>query len=169
MIHLCIARVDGIFGSVSFVEYLLAQLVVLWNHQTVLEPKSVFLIHTETVDLRIAFGQPPLDMRDSLITALSCNDFPPQHRGEGHIILSHVQRHSNARFFPSDADSRQVVAVSFMTQGICNHIRLTGVIMNLKIIVLNQLQPPSLMHPQINLSKNVLQALMVGEDMNYIP
>jgi hypothetical protein len=38
MIHLCAAGVDRIFGSVSFIEYLLAQLMVLWNHQTVLEP-----------------------------------------------------------------------------------------------------------------------------------
>jgi hypothetical protein len=29
MIHLCSTRVDGIFGRVSFIEYLLAQLVVL--------------------------------------------------------------------------------------------------------------------------------------------
>jgi hypothetical protein len=32
MIHLCAARVDGIFGSVSFIKYLLAQLMVNWNH-----------------------------------------------------------------------------------------------------------------------------------------
>jgi hypothetical protein len=32
MIHLCAARVDGVFGSVSFLKYLLAQLMVLWNH-----------------------------------------------------------------------------------------------------------------------------------------
>jgi hypothetical protein len=76
MIHLCAAGVDGIFGSVSFIEYLLVQLVVLWNQQTVLEPKGAFLIHTKIVNIRITFGQPPLDICDSLITALSCNDFP---------------------------------------------------------------------------------------------
>jgi hypothetical protein len=107
-------------------------------------------------------------MRDSLITALSYNDFPSQQRGKGHIILSHVWRHSNAGFFSSDAGSRHVVAVSLTTQGIHNRIRLTGVIMNLKIIVLNHLQPPSLTHDQISLSENVLQALVVGEDMNHI-
>jgi hypothetical protein len=32
MIHLCDAWVDGIFGSVSFIKYLLAQSMVLWNH-----------------------------------------------------------------------------------------------------------------------------------------
>jgi hypothetical protein len=106
MIHLYTAKADGIFGSVSFIEYLLTRLMVLWNHQTVLEPKSAFLIHTKTVDLRITFGQSPLDMCDSLITTPSCNDFLSQHRGESHIILSHVRRHSNAGFFPSDADSR---------------------------------------------------------------
>jgi hypothetical protein len=64
---------------------------------------------------------------------------------------------------------RQVVAVSFAAQGISNHICLTGVIMNLEIIVLDQLQPSSLTHVQISLSENVLQALIVGEDMNHIP
>jgi hypothetical protein len=59
--------------------------------------------------------------------------------------------------------------MSFVAQGIRNHIHLTGVIMNLKIIVLNQLQPPSLMLVQIILSENVLQTLVVGEDMNHIP
>jgi hypothetical protein len=56
-----------------------------------------------------------------------------------------------------------------MAQGIRNHIRLIGVIRNLKIVVFNQLQPPSLTHVQIILSENVLQAFVVGEDMNYIP
>jgi hypothetical protein len=32
MIHFCAACVDGIFGSMSFIKYLLAQLMVLWNH-----------------------------------------------------------------------------------------------------------------------------------------
>jgi hypothetical protein len=76
MIHLCAIQMDGIFGSVSFIEYLLAQPMVLWNHQTILEPKSAFLIHMKIVDLRVTFDQPPLNVCDSLITALSCNDFP---------------------------------------------------------------------------------------------
>jgi hypothetical protein len=62
-----------------------------------------------------------------------------------------------------------VVAVSFATQGICNHIRLTGMIVNLKIIVLNQLHPSSLPHIQISLSEKVLQALVISEDMSHIP
>jgi hypothetical protein len=108
-------------------------------------------------------------MCDSHITALSCNDLPSQHRGEGHIILGHVRWYTSARFFPSEADSRHVVAVSFVAQGIRNHNLLTGVIMNLKIIVLDQFQPSSLAHVQIGLSENVLQELVVGEDMNHIP
>jgi hypothetical protein len=50
--------------------------MVLWNHQTILEPKSAFLIHAKTVDFRVTFSQPPLNVCDSLIAALSCNDFP---------------------------------------------------------------------------------------------
>jgi hypothetical protein len=139
MIHLCAAWVDAIFGSVSFIKYLLVQTMDLWNHQTILEPESAVLIHVKTIDLRVTFRLPSLNVRDSCIDALSCDDFPSQHRGEGHIILSHDRKYSNARFFPRDTDSGQVVTMSFETQGICNHVCLTGVIVNLKIIVLDQL------------------------------
>jgi hypothetical protein len=106
MIHLCAAEVDGLFGSVRFINYLLAHLMVLWNPQMILEPESVFLIHAKTFDFRVTFSQPPLNVCDSRINTLSCNDFPSQHWGEGHIILSHDRSYSNARFFPRDADSR---------------------------------------------------------------
>jgi hypothetical protein len=169
MIYLCVAWVDRIFGSVSFIKYLLARTMVLWIHQMILEPESAFLIHMKIVDFRVTFSQPPLNMCDSRIDALSCNDLPSQHRGEGHIILSHDRGYPNARFFPGDTDSGQVVTVSFVTQGICNHIRLTGMIVNLKIIVLDQLQASSLPHVQIKLSEKVLQALVISEDMSHIP
>jgi hypothetical protein len=168
MIHLCASWVDGIFGSVSFIKYLLAQIMVLWNHQTNLEPESAFLIHVKIVDFRVTFSQPSLNVYDSRIDALRCNDFPSHHRGEGHFIPSHDRGYSNARFFSGDTDSRQVVAVSFATQDIRNHIRLTGMIVNLKIIVLNQLQPSSLLHVQIRLSEKVFQALVISEDMSHI-
>jgi hypothetical protein len=53
--------------------------------------------------------------------------------------------------------------VRFVTQGICNHVCLIGVIVNLKIIVLDQLQPSSLPHVQIRLSEKLLQALVLNE------
>jgi hypothetical protein len=169
MIHFYAARVDGIIGSVSFIKYLLVKLVVLWNYQTILEPENAFLIHMKIVDSRVTFSQTPLNLCNSHIDALSCNDFPSQHRGEGHIMLSHDRSYSNTRFFPRDTDKRQVVAVSLVAHGIHNHIRLTRMIVNLKIIVLDQLHPSSLPHVQISLSKKVLQALVVGEDMSHIP
>jgi hypothetical protein len=135
----------------------------------ILEPWHTFIIHTETVDLGITLGQPPLDVGNSFITALSCNDFPSQQQSEGHITLGHDGRNTSAGISPSDAASRQVATLSFAVQSIYNHIRPTGVIMNLLIVVLDQLQPPSLLYVQINLSENVLQALMVSEDMNHIP
>jgi hypothetical protein len=143
--------------------------MVLWNHQTILEPHRAFLIHAKTIDFMVTFSQPPLNVCDSCIDALSCNDFPSQYWGEGHIILSHDRGYSNTRFFLRDTDNRQVVAVSFVAQGICIHIRLTGMIVNLKIIILDQLQPSPLLHVQIGLSKKVLQALVADEDMSHIP
>jgi hypothetical protein len=79
MIHHFAIWVDGIFGGVSFIKYLLAQTMVLWNHQMIPEPESAFLIHTKIVDLRVTFSQPSLNVCDSRIDALSCNDFPSQH------------------------------------------------------------------------------------------
>jgi hypothetical protein len=105
MIHLCAAWVDRIFGSMSFIKYLLAQTMVLWNHQMILELESAFLIHAKIVDLRVTFSQPSLNVRDSHIDALSYNDFPSQHRGEGHIILSQDREYLDSRFFPGDSDS----------------------------------------------------------------
>jgi hypothetical protein len=106
---------------------------------------------------------------DSRIDALSYNDFPFQHQGESHVILSHDRGYLNARFFLEDTDSGQVVAVSFVTQGICNHVCLIGVIVNFNIIVPNQLQPSCLSHVQIILSEKVLQAHVISEDMSHIP
>jgi hypothetical protein len=140
----------------GFIKYLLTQTMVLGNHQAILKPESAFLVHMKTVNFRITFSQPPLNVCDSRIDALSCNDLPSQQRGEGHIILSHDGGYLNTRLFPGDTDSRQVVTVSFAAQGICNHIRLTGMIVNLKIIVLNQLQPSSLPHVYISMSEKVL-------------
>jgi hypothetical protein len=53
----------------------------------------------------------------------------------------------------------QVVAASFAAQGICNHIHLIGMIVNLKIIVLDQLQSSPLPHVQIILSEKYLKLL----------
>jgi hypothetical protein len=76
MIHLCATGVYGIFGSVGFIKYLLAQTIVLGNHQLILKPESAFLIHVKIADFRITFSQPPLNVCDSRIDALSCNDRP---------------------------------------------------------------------------------------------
>jgi hypothetical protein len=71
MIHLCAAWVDGIFGSVSFIKYLFMQTMVLWNHQMILELESAFLIHAKIIDFRVTFSQPPLNVCNSRIDALS--------------------------------------------------------------------------------------------------
>jgi hypothetical protein len=91
-----------------------------------LELEGVFIIHTETIVLRITFGQPPLNVCDSLIAALSCNDFPSQHWGKCHIVQSPDRRYLNVGFFPNHDDSGQVVAVDFVAQVIRNQICFTG-------------------------------------------
>jgi hypothetical protein len=84
-----------------------------------------FFIHTETVNLAIALSQPFLDVCDSIIIALSCNDFPSQHQGEGHIVLGQVRRYSNAGFLSHEVNIWQVDAVGLAAQGIRNHVCLS--------------------------------------------
>jgi hypothetical protein len=50
-----------------------------------------------------------------------------------------------------------------------NDVCLTQVIVNFHLIVLDQLEPPSLPHVQIRLDKDVLQAFVVRVDMKHIP
>jgi hypothetical protein len=59
--------------------------------------------------------------------------------------------------------------MSLMTQRVHNDVCLSQVIVNLQLIVFDQLEPSSLPHVQIWLSKDVLQAFVVHIDMNHIP
>jgi hypothetical protein len=59
--------------------------------------------------------------------------------------------------------------VSLTTQRICDDIRLSWMIVGFQLIVLDQLEPSSLPHVQIQLGKDVLQAFVVCIDMNHIP
>jgi hypothetical protein len=73
-----------------------------------------------------------------------------------------------AGLFSSQSYSRQVVAVSLVTQHVNNDVCLSRVILNFQLIVLDQFEPPSLPHVQIWLCKDVLQAFVVYIDMNHI-
>jgi hypothetical protein len=59
--------------------------------------------------------------------------------------------------------------VSLVTQRIHNAVCLTRVIVNFQLVVLDQLEPPSLPHIQFWLGEDVLQAFVVRVDMNHIP
>jgi hypothetical protein len=56
-----------------------------------------------------------------------------------------------------------------VTQCVCNDVGLTQVIVNFQLVVLDQLEPPSLHHIRIQLGEVVLQAFVVRVDMNHIP
>jgi hypothetical protein len=43
------------------------------------------------------------------------------------------------------------------------------VIVNFQLIILDQLKPSSLLHVQIRLGKDILQAFVVHIDMNHFP
>jgi hypothetical protein len=58
--------------------------------------------------------------------------------------------------------------VSIMTQRVHNDICLAQVIVHFKLVIFDQLEPPSLSHVQIRLGKDVLQAFVVRIDVNHV-
>jgi hypothetical protein len=58
--------------------------------------------------------------------------------------------------------------VSLAAQRVYDDICLTQVIVNFHLVVLDQLEPPSVPYVQIRLGKEVLQAFVVRVDMNHI-
>jgi hypothetical protein len=56
-----------------------------------------------------------------------------------------------------------------MNQRVHNDVCLSRVIVNFQLVVFDQLEPSSLPHVQIRLSKDVLQAFVVRIDMDHIP
>jgi hypothetical protein len=74
-----------------------------------------------------------------------------------------------ARLFSSQAYNCQVVVVSLVTQRVRNNVCLTWVVVNFQLVVLDQLEPPSLPRIQIWFGKDVLQAFVVRINMNHVP
>jgi hypothetical protein len=60
------------------------------------------------------------------------------------------------------------MTVRFPTQRIRNHVCLARMVVHLKIIIFNQLKPPSLSHVQFRLSEDVLETLMISVDIAQI-
>ena len=54
------------------------------------------------------------------------------------------------------------MTLRFPTQGIRNHVCLARMVVHLKIIIFNQLKPPSLLHVKFRLSEDVLETLMIS-------
>jgi hypothetical protein len=57
----------------------------------------------------------------------------------------------------------------FSAEGVCYHVGLSGVIMNLKVIIFDQFQPSSLTEIEIWLSEDIPQTLMIGENVTFVP
>jgi hypothetical protein len=53
--------------------------------------------------------------------------------------------------------------MTLATEGIRNYIGFAGVVVYFKI--LNEFQPPTLMHVQISLSKDILKTFVIGVDV----
>jgi hypothetical protein len=57
----------------------------------------------------------------------------------------------------------------FSAEGVCYHVGLPRVVVDLKVIIFDQLQPSSLTEIEVWLSENVLQALVICEDVTFVP
>ena len=60
------------------------------------------------------------------------------------------------------------MTVRLPTHGIRNYVCLARVVVHLKIIIFNQLKPPSLLHVQLRLCEDVLETLMISVDIAQI-
>jgi hypothetical protein len=61
------------------------------------------------------------------------------------------------------------VAIALKAQGIGNYVGFPRMIVNFQVVVLDQLQPSTLSHIQILLGEEVLEALMIGIDVAFVP
>ena len=62
----------------------------------------------------------------------------------------------------------QRVAMRFPAQGIRNYVCLAWMIVHLEVVILDQLEPSSLMHIQLRLSEDVLKTFMISVDVAHI-
>ena len=59
----------------------------------------------------------------------------------------------------------QRVAMRFPAQSIRNDVCLAWMIVHLEVVILDQLEPSSLMHIQLRLSEDVLKTFMISVDV----
>jgi hypothetical protein len=57
----------------------------------------------------------------------------------------------------------------FSAEGVCYHVGLSGVVMDLEVIILDQFKPSSLTEVEVWLSEDVPQTLVIGEDVTFVP
>ena len=57
------------------------------------------------------------------------------------------------------------ICTALPTQRICYYVRLPGVVQNLHVVILHQLEPSALSEIQLFLREHILQALVVGIDL----
>jgi hypothetical protein len=57
----------------------------------------------------------------------------------------------------------------FSAKGVSYHVGLSGAVMDLKVIIFDQFQPSSLMEVEVWLSEDILQTLVIGEDVTFVP
>jgi hypothetical protein len=56
-----------------------------------------------------------------------------------------------------------------LAEGVCYHVGLSRVVMDLKVIIFDQFQPSSLTEVEIWLSEDILRTLVIGEDVAFVP
>jgi hypothetical protein len=57
----------------------------------------------------------------------------------------------------------------FSAEGVCYHVGLPRVVMDLEVIIFDQFKPSSLTEVEVWLSEDILQTLVISEDVAIVP
>jgi hypothetical protein len=143
----------------GFGKDLVFQLTVLWNYKSILEPKNSMIINMEMFGF--FFLCLPFDVKDTHISFLKFDDSASQRTFHSDIVEYNRMHGMGKVKITLNHRSR----MRFLAQCISRNVGLAKMIMYLQVVVFDQLEPSSLPHIQLRLSKDIFEAFVVGVDI----
>jgi hypothetical protein len=131
MVHFCAPWMHGEFGEMGFVQDFLLEILIFRNHQSAFKPQYTLSILVETFILLGLLMEVLLNNLHSLVTELGHDDLVLQSWLSINVRQSTRRNHFNLHFaqlITQGINTRihhNIVALQFLTQGICHHIGLS--------------------------------------------
>src|SRR6187399_1755760 len=172
LVHLGTARMNGKERIMCFVHYELPE-ITFGNHKSVLKEQGISLINAIALVFRSTLCNTMFHFLHHSIAELGLTDLIFQGRSNLKICKKTLRNNLEVELPESFTKRRlkrldkKVVAICLSAQSICNHIRLARSVFDAGIILLDHFNPTSLAEVQIRLCEDVLQALVIGEDVNF--